>query len=173
MLLVVIRRLVVSDHADLRALRLRALGADPTAFGSTLERELTFDESVWRGRLDPTGHPHFGAFRDGTDLVGLAVGMPDADDSAFASLVGMWIDPPDRGAGVAEQLIGEVVRWALEQGVAALRLYVTEGNTRAEGAYRRIGFSRTGQTEIRSRDNATEVEMRLRISHEERPGPTR
>jgi hypothetical protein len=40
--------LEVSDHADLRALPLRALEAEPTAFGSTLERELHFEEWVWR-----------------------------------------------------------------------------------------------------------------------------
>ena len=164
----VIHRLVVSDSADLRALRVRALEAEPTAFGSTLERELLFEESVWRDRLDPKGHPHFGAFRDGTDLVGLVVAMPDASDSTVVNLVGMWIDPQDRGTGLAEELIGEVVRWAFEQRAATVRLFVTEGNTRAESVYRRVGFSRTGQTEIRSRDDATEVEMQLRIPHNDR-----
>jgi RimJ/RimL family protein N-acetyltransferase len=165
---VVIRRLEVSDHADLRALRLRALEAEPTAFGSTLERELHFGESVWRDRLDPKGHPHFGAFRVGTDLVGLVVAVADVGDSTVVNLVGMWIDQRDRGAGLAEELIGEVVRWAFEQRATMVRLFVTEGNTRAESVYRRVGFSRTGQTEIRSRDDATEVEMQLRIPHNDR-----
>jgi ribosomal protein S18 acetylase RimI-like enzyme len=165
----IIRRLEFGDHLDLRALRLRALATEPEAFGSTFARELAFDESIWRERLGPNGHPHFGAFRDGTDLVGLAVGMVDADESGLASLVGMWIDPPDRGVGLSEQLIGEVLQWSFEQGVAAVRLYVTEGNMRAETVYQRLGFSRTGHEEIRERDGATEIEMRIRSPNDESP----
>ncbi len=49
---VVIRRGMPEDWPASKALRLRALADSPAAFSSTLERELAFDDEVWRTRLE-------------------------------------------------------------------------------------------------------------------------
>lgn len=153
-----IRRLVPTDHAELRALRLRALAAEPTAFGSTLAREEAFPDAEWVRRLQPGANPHFGGF-DNDRLVGLAVGAPDPASPGVTHLGGMWVDPPLRGSGLAAALIAEVVRWAVDQRSTTLRLHLTDGNVAAERLYTRLGFARTGRAEVRERDGLTEVEM--------------
>src|SRR5450755_382932 len=72
-----VRRLVAADWAALREARLTALADAPDAFGSTIDRELGFDEATWRGRLDSTAH--VGARRPGPQggLIGLVAGFPE------------------------------------------------------------------------------------------------
>jgi hypothetical protein len=50
--------------------------------------------------------------------------------------------------------------WAGDQGDAQLRLWVVESNERAERAYARYGFTRTGRTQpVPGRPDQIEVEM--------------
>ena len=74
-----VRPLVADDWEQARDARLAALAEAPYAFSSTLERELAFTEDVWRGRAG-SGRT-FGAF-DGRLIVGLATGLPPADEPA-------------------------------------------------------------------------------------------
>lgn len=155
-----IRRLEPHDHEQLRAVRLRALAGEPTAFGSTLADALTFGEEHWRGRLAPEAHPHFGAFDEAGEVVGMAAGWVDRDEPGrAANLVSMWVDPAHRGSGTAAALVAEVVAWAEHEGYGLLRLWVTEGNERAIGLYRRLGFAFTGERDVRERDGLAELEM--------------
>lgn len=153
-----VRRLTVEDHEQLRALRLRALTTAPTAFGSTAQREAAFPPEEWRRRLAPSANPHYGAF-DGEQLVGLAVGILDAGEPATAWLAGMWLDPTYRGTGTASRLVAQVLDWAAGQGVTLMKLEVTGGNIAAETLYRRVGFEPTGRTTRRERDGMIELEM--------------
>lgn len=157
-----IRRLEPDDHTSLRAVRLRALAGEPTAFGSTLADALTYGEEHWRARLAPDAHPHFGAFDPTGAMAGMAVGLDEgADGGGAADLVGMWVDPELRGTGAAADLVGEVIRWAVGRGFMVVRLWVTEGNERAIGLYRKLGFVFTGERDVRERDGLTELQMEL------------
>ncbi len=158
------RRLRTDDHAALRALRLRALAGEPSAFGSTLDREAAFTEATWKDRLRPDAHPSFGGFDEAGALVGLAVGLPDAVDASLAHLVGMWVDPMARGGGLAAELVGLVIDWASACGCRVVRLHVTDGNARAEALYARLGFVRTGHVTVRERDGLDEIEMELTVT---------
>ncbi len=158
------RRLRTDDHAELRALRLCAITGEPSAFGSTLDREVAFAEATWKDRLGPEGNPHFGGFDDAGALVGLAVGIPDATDASAAQLVGMWVDPVARGGGLAAELARLVVDWASALGCRVVRLHVTDGNTRAEALYARLGFVRTGHVTVRERDGLAEIAMELAVT---------
>jgi ribosomal protein S18 acetylase RimI-like enzyme len=131
----------------------------PDAYGSTYARELGFGDDVWRDRLHPGANPHFAVVDPADELMGLAVGAPDDDDPDAAFVVGVWVAPEVRGGGALPMLMAQVEAWAIGQRRTVLRLHVTEGNERAERAYRRLGFVRTGDFEVRERDGAREFEM--------------
>lgn len=157
-----IRRLGPEESELLRSVRLRALADAPTAFGSTHEREHAFTEEEWRGRLTPEGNPTFVWEADG-DVGGMVVAAPDSEDPTMAYLLGMWVRDDRRGTGASDALVREVLRWAADRGVSAIRLHVTEGNAAAEWLYHRHGFERTGNSFERQRDRCTEIEMERRL----------
>jgi ribosomal protein S18 acetylase RimI-like enzyme len=65
-------------------------------------------------------------------------------DPAEAQLISMWVSPDARGRGIAQQLIRELARWALERGCRTVVLFVQEANTPAQALYARMGFTPTG-----------------------------
>ena len=146
----------------LRALRLRALADEPSAFGSTYARELAFTTAVWEARLQPDAHPQLVCESDAGTPVGIAAGVRDAAVPAVADLVGMWVDVSARGSGAADALVAEVVCWAEHERISVLRLHVTEGNSKAVRLYERHGFRPTGTTYRRERDGVNEIEMERR-----------
>jgi GNAT superfamily N-acetyltransferase len=147
------------DYELVRTIRLRCLREEPDAFGSTYEREVAFTDAVWIGRLRPDANPHYVAEAPDGTPAGIAAGVPDETDEDVANLVAMWVDPRARGTGAADELITAVIRWAESAGYRAMSLHATEGNIRAERAYQRHGFQRTGRTFPRERDDSTEFEM--------------
>ena len=72
-----VQRAQPGDWVTLRAVRLAALADAPGAFGSTVGRELAFDEAEWRRRASA---PSFIAWR-GDEPVGLVgvVARPESD----------------------------------------------------------------------------------------------
>ncbi len=147
------------DYELVRTIRLRCLREEPDAFGSTYEREVAFTDAVWIDRLRPDANPHYLAETPDGAPAGIAAGVPDDGAADRANLVAMWVDPTARGTGAADELIGAVIRWAEGAGYCAISLHATEGNVRAEHAYQRHGFQRTGTTFWRERDGLTEFEM--------------
>ncbi|WP_214411120.1 GNAT family N-acetyltransferase [Sphaerisporangium fuscum] len=141
-----ISRLEPDDWKLFRDVRLAALADAPGAFGATLEQELGYDEARWRERLRPENGVRFAAVAAGR-AVGLAGAWVTGDRSGVAELVSMWVDPAARGTGTAALLVERVVGWAAAQGHREIRLWVVDGNDRAAGLYRRLGFSATGETQ--------------------------
>jgi ribosomal protein S18 acetylase RimI-like enzyme len=146
-----IRRLVPADWAALRQARLAALAEAPYAFSSTLERELGFDEELWRGRIASSAI--FMAWQDGQPA-GMAAGVSEQgaraagyqDAGAGAShMLSMWVSPQARGRGVGDGLVEAVCDWARADGAARVELWVTDVNARARRFYQRAGFVGTGR----------------------------
>jgi len=135
-----IRRLGPDDWQILRTVRLAALSEAPYAFGSTYEREVAMTEADWRARRSTT----FVGF-DGTDPVGIAGAYTPADEPDVREVVGMWVQPGQRGGELADQLLTAVLAEVREDGVAAVRLWVSDANSHAAGFYRRYGFRPTGR----------------------------
>lgn len=141
-----IRRIGPEDAAAFRALRLAALAAHPEAFGSSLEEEAGIDLAVLRARLAaPPPDVLFGAFL-GETLVGMA-GLAVAarvKQRHKGTVWGVYVDPAQRGAGIAQALITALIDSAQAAGLGVLQLAVTVGNVPAIRLYEAAGFVRTG-----------------------------
>lgn len=150
------RRATIGDEMVLRELRLHALTDAPEAFGSTIERERARTPEDWRRWMSP------GAtfiFEDGDGPRGIVAAAHDADDHGVVHLMAMWVHPDRRGAGAGDALVDDVIAWAAAEGARVVRLLVIDQNPRARCFYERLGFQRTGRTQIRERDGAVEIEM--------------
>lgn len=150
-----VRRVVPDEWQLFRKIRLAALADAPKAFLTTLAEAETFPEEVWRTRAAEGGTML--AWRDDRPVGIVAAFVPDGD---APQLVMMWVEPESRGTGVLESLIDSVVAWARERDLPEVRLWVVEGNERAERAYARYGFVRTGASHpVPGRPDDTEHEM--------------
>ncbi len=158
-----LRRATPNDLELVRETRLEALRGAPSAYGSTLERELAYPDEVWLDRLQPDANPTF-VWHDDDGTHGMVVGAPCPDDPADARLYAMWVRPESRGSGAANALVEAVIAWSVGRRSPALRLHVTEGNAPAEHLYARHGFVPSGHQEWRERDGLAEIEYELRLS---------
>lgn len=57
----------------------------------------------------------------------------------------MYVRPAHRGGGAIDALFTAGVAWALDQRAQRIELDVHRDNTRAQAAYRRVGFVDTGE----------------------------
>jgi RimJ/RimL family protein N-acetyltransferase len=141
-----------------RAVRLAMLLDSPLAYGSTFAREIGFTDELWQQRMD--GSTSWLA------LVGdLPVGsatlyrFPEQDPDE-GCLVGMWVAPHARGSGAAAALVARLLDHAASTGLRRVTLDVADGNHRAAGFYRRMGFTTTGRTDVLPHaPQVTEFEM--------------
>jgi ribosomal protein S18 acetylase RimI-like enzyme len=145
-------RATAEDWQRLRAVRLAALAESPRMFGSNFAREEAFSETEWRERAARPAT--FLASLDAAD-VGIA-GVYEFDDGWC--VMGMWVAPAARGAGVVEALVAVCVDEARSHGAVDLGLWVMEDNPRGIGAYSRLGFTVT-ETRQHVRDGRYEVAM--------------
>jgi len=151
-----IRRAATGDEAALRSLRIQALTDAPSAFGSTLERELARTPAEWTSWLSPNAI--FFAETEG-GAAGMAAGLRDAQAAGLVWLMAMWLHPDLRGSGAADRLVEAVLSWATEVGSERIRLDVVQNNDAAIRLYERHGFRRTGHAVTRARDGVTEMQM--------------
>lgn len=142
---VAVARAGVGDAARLRAVRLRALRADPDAFWATAAEEEELPDAHWRGRL---ANPEVATFlaRVGAADVGVVVLAPHHDTPGDLGLYAMWVAPEARNLGVATALVTAGLAWARAAGHRTVRLEVADGNAAARGLYARLGFRPTGRT---------------------------
>ncbi len=142
-----IRRIMPSDAATYRDLRLEALQNAPTAFGSSYEAEsrsslADFEDTVTRSHIA-------GAWLWGA-LVGTA-GFYRLDGTKVAhrgNIWGVYVRPDARGRGIAHALISDVLAYARTQ-VEQVHLSVVTENDSARRLYEHLGFTTYG-TEPRS-----------------------
>lgn len=161
MTLVDVRQVSASEWPDVRVVRLAALADAPDAFITRLVDAEVEPEQLWRDRVST--NPHLLARVDGRP-VGMAVLLLTAMTDAAPQVVGVWVDPAVRGRGVLEGLLDGVVAAAQAAGLRELRLWVVDGNRRAERAYSRYGFARTGEVQpVPGRPGDVEVEMAYRL----------
>lgn len=160
-----IRNFTQDEWPAYRAIRLRALGDAPDAFGSTHAAEAALPPEHWAARMTrstTSGIDHALVADICGQMVGLAWAKVDADDTAIVNLFQMWVAPEARGQGVADGLLNEAVRWARARGAGAMQLGVACNNVAALGLYERAGFVETGLREpLKAGSELIEQQMRL------------
>ena len=62
---------------------------------------------------------------------------------ATPHLIGVWVNPSERGRGVGSQLTRAALDLARARGASSVGLWVTEGNDDARAMYTRHGFTFT------------------------------
>ena len=91
-------------------------------------------EHRWRARLTDVPFRVVARSEDGS--VGVASG---AESGQVVELISMWVAPSQRGTGLANRLIDEVIRWATAHGRQTC-LMVRDDNIGAIRAYSRAGL---------------------------------
>lgn len=143
----VVRPLVAHEWPLYRALRLRALGDAPDAFGMTLaEAQLrTENDWAWVMNLGATSGRDLPLVAQvGATAAGLAWAKVDADDASLVNLFQMWVAPEARGHGVASAILDAAIAWARGRNARAMQLGVVCGNDSARRLYERAGFRAVG-----------------------------
>ncbi|TFZ04566.1 GNAT family N-acetyltransferase [Ramlibacter rhizophilus] len=141
-----IRRLVATDAAAFRALRLRALKEHPDAFTSSWEEDsrVPLDESA--RRLASATAAFWGAFGIELGLVGMA-GLERsvrAKARHKGTVVAMYVAPEAGRRGIGAMLLEALFAHARSEGLQDLVLTVTCGNEAALRLYERAGFRAFG-----------------------------
>jgi dihydropteroate synthase len=141
---VIIRTASPSEWREWRALRLRALGEAPDAFGETFAGAAARDDAAWRSFVEPAPDKLRLIAEHDDVLVGKCV-VVLADDRRTANLYAMWVAPWLRGSGVGKQLVDTALRWTRAQGALDVTLRVSEKHPAARRLYERCGFRDTGE----------------------------
>lgn len=148
-----VHRVLATEWAEVRTLRLRSL-QDPVAalaFLDTFENASTLPDEFWQRRTSDAaaGGPNaqFVAIAEDGEWFGSAtvIGSQVPDVETTALVVGVYVAEGHRGGGTIEALFDECATWAAELGATELTLEVHVDNHRAQAAYERCGFTRTGQ----------------------------
>ena len=160
-----VRVLAAHEWPLYRALRLRALGDAPEAFGSTLAEEAARKDEDWAWRLNIGA----GSGRDrplvaelGGTAAGLAWAKADAGDPTLVHLFQVWVAPEARGHGVAAALLDAALAWARARKARAVQLGVVCGNEAALRLYERAGFRAVGEPEPQ-RPGSSRMEQRMQL----------
>ena len=164
-----------------RDVRLRALETDPSQFGSTYEREVTFSDEVWAERAltvgtflwIPADEPDASS-RVAPRAEGVASALPfppdeaqqlathyDVDADRIGALVQVWVQPSARGSGVIDELLEYAIASARRRGWHLLVLHVRKANDRAAAVYRRHGFVRSDPAAFGEDDDEAEYTLTL------------
>ncbi|QFQ98458.1 GNAT family N-acetyltransferase [Streptomyces phaeolivaceus] len=173
-----IRSVRADEWREVRELRLAAL-RDPVArlaFLETYEQAVARPDAFWKERTEGAAEGvrerrQFVVESAGGEWVGtVTVLVEEAGVRDFfggiverrqGHLVGVFLRDGHRGKGVGEAMFAVAVAWAREvAGVERVRLFVNEGNARAVGFYRRVGFVGSGVIVVG--DEGRELECVLR-----------
>lgn len=150
-----VRRVRPEEWPTLRAFRLRALAADPRAFGATLEEEEHMPDDAWRARAlegASGGERLFAVAEDRTGAWKGMVGGRRLDAPGEWEIIALWVAPEARGRGIGEALVYFALAWARDSGAERVVLWVTTENPGAARVYERCGFAREGEATQGRRD---------------------
>ncbi|WMT39635.1 GNAT family protein [Paenibacillus sp. D2_2] len=138
-----------SDAQAYQQVRLDSLRNDPSAFGSTYDREAKFSLETVAERIRPSSDKFvLGAFGDDGHLYGIVTFMRDTGMKTHhkGNVFGMYVVPEKRGTGLGRELMGELIRRTREmEGIEQINLTVVSNNDNAKRLYLSLGFEIYGQ----------------------------
>jgi ribosomal protein S18 acetylase RimI-like enzyme len=139
-----------SRWEEAKILRLEALQQDPSAFGSSYDEEVAFEDHVWKTRLETAVH------RDNiitlyAEFNGQLVGMMGAGWSKYikykhiASIYAVYVTPSMRGRSIGSQLLHTLLdELATIPQIEKVKLMVTTNQSAAIALYEKSGFKSIG-----------------------------
>ncbi len=137
-----IKKLPPERWQEYRKLRLEALQADPIAFGSSYEEEVSRPEEFWRNRI---GSMLFAVEND------KPVGMvryafeTRAKNKHIAGIYALYVNQEFRNRGIGKRLMDGVISLITEnKDIRKIRLAVTPDQIYAVKLYEACGFKRAG-----------------------------
>jgi GNAT superfamily N-acetyltransferase len=148
------------DWRAVRALRMRALAEAPDAFEMTLAQAEQWTDEEWRRRL-AEGDERLTFVEEDEDrnLVGMAVCLVEPA-TRVVHLVGMFVEPGRRRAGLGRGLVEAVESWARQLDATRIELEVNPEMVPAARLYERCGFERSGRSRaLSSRPAVAVIEM--------------
>lgn len=155
-----------SSHAPaMRALRLRALKDEPTAFLASYEEDVVgWTEDFIAAMLSkPLGTGVFGAFEQ--TLVGMVGMMREtrAKSRHRARIWGMYVAPEHRARGLAKALLADAIAEARRADIEHLELTVAAPQVRARALYEAAGFRSVGVIPAAMRVDGRDVDEDLMV----------
>jgi RimJ/RimL family protein N-acetyltransferase len=174
----VVRPIRPEEWPAVKELRLAALQDPmaPIAFLESYEQAAARQDVFWmqraaRGAGEDSGVRQFVAEAPDGEWAGTVTVIVEEPASSSPSggvverrqahVVGVYVRPEHRGSGLLGAMLEAALEWSWSvAGVERVRLLVHERNGRAEAAYRKAGFERTGMTgPIPGGGEGREVEM--------------
>jgi len=142
--LIRITRLSQDRWRDHRDLRLRALKAVSSAFGSSYEEEVKHPEEVWRSRIANV----FFAVADGKPVGMMSLVFNDRIKTRhIAHIYGVYVDRSHRGKGIGRALLERTLSEAgKKRGIIKIQLSVNPALRPAVALYKSAGFEVVGRT---------------------------
>ena len=168
-----IRVLTAADAPAFLALRQRALRDHPEAYHSTAEE---WEVPVAHAEARLAENLVFGGFSDGV-LVGIVTlalaARPGRKLRHKAEIWNVYVDPAQRGTGLARRLMQDAIAEARRRGLAAIVLSVSAGNLPALRLYESLGFRvfgvEPGAVRLPDGRSLDDVLMQLDLDQPERP----
>jgi ribosomal protein S18 acetylase RimI-like enzyme len=126
-----------------RDIRLASLRLEPTAFGSSYEEEVSFDEIEWKRR---TANALF-ALEDGKPVGTITCIFGNhLKTRHVAHIHGVFVDPSCRGRGIGKKMLEAVLDQVEKKGnVVKVQLTVNSNRLAALSLYQSLGFVTVGQ----------------------------
>ncbi len=144
-----IRPVRPGDEDGLRLLRLEALQSGPEVSEDDYKTAAAQPPSYWEAQVHNYqgggGQALFVAEQGGELIAKVGISRSSILNIPPSGFIwGLYVRPGWRRQGIATRLLDECRRWALVQGLEALRLTVTANNTPALRLYARHGFHLAG-----------------------------
>jgi RimJ/RimL family protein N-acetyltransferase len=141
---ITLRLLETNDLDRYRRLRLEAVRAEPTAFGSSYETEIAARADKYRDRLTGSAENYvLGAFTD-DQLAGMVGFVRETAPrrAHVASVWGLYVAPRWRGGGIGRTLLAGVIERARAlPGLEHVLITVVSNNPAARKLYESLGFT--------------------------------